>query len=117
MYNQSKNKDAVAAWMRYELSPQGAQNKYELIHFYPGVKTAYSSDYLYKPNEFFDNQNVTDFYLKEMDEMTVLRPLSDDSMFYNSMSFFAQSLDSGTAEELANKVEVDLISSNPDYQK
>ena len=117
MYNQSKNKDAVAAWMRYELSPQGAQNKYELIHFYPGVKTAYSSDYLYKPNEFFDNQNVTDFYLKEMDEMTVLRPLSDDSMFYNSMSFFAQSLDSGTAEELANKVEEDLISSNPDYQK
>lgn len=117
MYNQSKNKDAVAAWMRYELSPQGAQNKYELIHFYPGVKTAYSSDYLYKPNEFFDNQNVTDFYLKEMDEMTVLRPLSDDSMFYNSMSFFAQSLDSGTAEELANKVEEDPISSNPDYQK
>ena len=65
MYNQSKNKDAVAAWMRYELSPQGAQNKYELIHFYPGVKTAYSSDYLYKPNEFFDNQNVTDFILKK----------------------------------------------------
>ena len=60
---------------------------------------------------------MTDFYLKEMDEMTVLRPLSDDSMFYNSMSFFAQSLDSGTAQELADKVEEDLISSNPDYQK
>ena len=117
MYNQSQNKEAVAAWMKYELSPQGAQNKYELIHFYPGVKAAYSSEYLYKPNEFFANQNVTDFYLKEMDEMTVLRPLSDDSMFYSSMSFFAQSLDSGTAQELADKVEEDLISSNPDYQK
>lgn len=117
MYNQSKNKEAVAAWMRYELTDQGAQNKYEMIHFYPGVQSAYKSDYLYQPNEFFGNQNVTDFYLKEMDKMPVLRPLSDDSLFYNSMTFFAQSLDSGSAADLADKVEDDIISSNPEYQK
>ena len=116
MYNQSQNKDAVAAWMKYELSVEGAQNKYNLIHFYPGVKAVYEDDYLNKPNEFFDGQNVTELYLKEMDKMTVLRPIADDALFYNSMTFFAQSLE-GTAEEIADKIEDDIISSNPQYQK
>ena len=52
MYNGSPNKDAVAAWMKYELSPQGAQNKYELIHFYPGLQSAYTADYIYQPDEY-----------------------------------------------------------------
>lgn len=116
MYKQSQNKDAVAAWMKYELSVEGAQNKYDLIHFYPGVKAVYENDYLNKPNEFFGGQNVTELYLKEMDEMTVLRPIADDALFYNSMTFFAQSLE-GTAEEIADKIEDDIISSNPQYQK
>ena len=116
MYNQSENKDAVAAWMKYELSKEGAQNKYDLIHFYPGVKSAYEDDYLNKPNEFFGGENVTELYLKEMDEMTVLRPIADDALFYNSMTFFAQSLE-GTADEIAEKVEEDIISSNPQYEK
>ena len=116
MYNQSENKDAVAAWMKYELSKEGAQNKYDLIHFYPGVKSAYEDDYLNKPNEFFSGENVTELYLKEMDEMTVLRPIADDALFYNSMTFFAQSLE-GTADEIAEKVEEDIISSNPEYEK
>ena len=116
MYNQSENKDAVAAWMKYELSKEGAQNKYDLIHFYPGVKSAYEDDYLNKPNEFFGGENVTELYLKEMDEMTVLRPIADDALFYNSMTFFAQSLE-GTADEIAEKVEEDIISSNPEYEK
>lgn len=115
-YNQSENKDAVAAWMKYELSKEGAQNKYDLIHFYPGVKSAYEDDYLNKPNEFFGGENVTELYLKEMDEMTVLRPIADDALFYNSMTFFAQSLE-GTADEIAEKVEEDIISSNPQYEK
>ena len=36
--------------------------------------------------------------------MTVLRPIADDALFYNSMTFFAQSLE-GTADEIAEKVE------------
>ena len=116
MYNQSENKDAVAAWMKYELTVEGAQNKYDLIHFYPGVKAVYEDDYLNKPNEFYGGQNVTELYLKEMDEMTVLRPIADDALFYNSMTFFAQSLE-GTPEEIADKVEEDIISSNPQYEK
>lgn len=116
MYNQSQNKDAVAAWMKYELTVEGAQNKYDLIHFYPGVKAVYEDDYLNKPNEFFGGQNVTELYLKEMDEMTVLRPIADDALFYNSMTFFAQSLE-GTPEEIADKIEDDIISSNPQYEK
>lgn len=116
MYNQSQNKDAVAAWMKYELTVEGAQNKYDLIHFYPGVKAVYEDDYLNKPNEFFGGQNVTELYLKEMDEMTVLRPIADDALFYNSMTFFAQSLE-GTPEEIADKIEYDIISSNPQYEK
>lgn len=116
MYNQSENKDAVAAWMKYELTQEGAQNKYDLIHFYPGVKSVYEDDYLSKPNEFFGGENVTEIYLKEMDEMTVLRPIADDALFYNSMTFFAQSLE-GSAEEITDKIEEDIISSNPEYEK
>ena len=51
-----------------------------------------------------------------MDEMTVLRPIADDALFYNSMTFFAQSLE-GSAEEIADKIEDDIISSNPQYTK
>ncbi|HJC92011.1 MAG TPA: extracellular solute-binding protein [Candidatus Mediterraneibacter excrementigallinarum] len=116
MYNQSENKDAVAAWMKYELTKEGAQNKYDLIHFYPGVKAAYEDDYLNKPNEFFADENVTELYLKEIDQMTVLLPLADDALFYNSMTFFAQSLE-GSASEIADKIEEDIISSNPQYTK
>lgn len=116
MYNQSENKDAVAAWMKYELTREGAQNKYDMIHFYPGVKAVYEDDYLNKPNEFFGGENVTERYLKDMEEMTVLRPIADDALFYNSMTFFAQALE-GSAEEIADKIEEDIISSNPEYVK
>ena len=116
MYNQSENKEAVAAWMKYELTKQGARNKYDLIHFYPGVKSVYEDDYLNAPNDFFAGQNVTELYLKEMEEMTVLRPIADDALFYNSMTFFAESMD-GTAEEIADQIEDDIISSNPQYTK
>ena len=108
--------NAASLEQKYELSKEGAQNKYDLIHFYPGVKSAYEDDYLNKPNEFFGGENVTELYLKEMDEMTVLRPIADDALFYNSMTFFAQSLE-GTADEIAEKVEEDIISSNPQYEK
>jgi multiple sugar transport system substrate-binding protein len=82
MYNQSENKDAVAAYMKYELTRQGARNKYDLIHFYPGVKSVYEDDYMNKPNEYFGGQNVTQLYLKEMNEMTVLRPIVSDGTLW-----------------------------------
>lgn len=116
MYNQSENKDAVSAWMKYELTRQGARNKYDMIHFYPGVKSVYEDDYIMQPNEFYGGQNVSELFVKEMNEMKVLRPIADDGVFYNSVTFFAESMD-GTPEEIADKIEDDIISSNPTYTK
>ena len=48
--------------------------------------------------------------------MTVLRPIADDALFYNSMTFFLLFL-LFTVDEIAEKVEEDIISSNPEYEK
>ena len=119
MYNGSPNKDAVAAWKKYVLSPQGAQNKYELIHFYPGLQSAYTADYIYQPDEFLGGQIIADYYLKVMDEMTVKKCELEDGAFIETMKFYCKALENGegTVEELLDAAEDDLISKIPTFTK
>jgi hypothetical protein len=42
--------------------------------------------------------------------------IADDGIMYNSFTFYAESMD-GTPEEIANEIEDDIISSNPQYTK
>ncbi|MDR1176417.1 MAG: extracellular solute-binding protein [Treponema sp.] len=117
-YRNSKNKDAIAAWMRYEVSPQGGRNKYQMIHFYPGLNSAYSADYLFQPNEFFGGQNVTDYYLQTMQAMTVKRPVANDGTFYDAMGFYTKNLAKGESpENLVVQIENDIISQIPVYTR
>ena len=117
-HDESENKDASGSLDRkYELSKEGAQNKYDLIHFYPGVKSAYEDDYLNKPNEFFGGENVTELYLKEMDEMTVLRPIADDALFYDSLDVFCTVTWKERQMKSQENVEEDIISSNPECEQ
>lgn len=119
MYNGSKNKDAVAAWMKYELSPQGAQSKYELIHFYPGLKSAYTSEYIQQPDEYLGGQIIADYYLDVMEKMTVKKCEAEDATFIESMKFYCKALENGegTVEELLDAVEEDIISKIPTFTK
>jgi len=119
MYKGSKAKDAVAAYLRYEMSPIGAQNKYEMIHFYPGLQQAYTSDYITKPNEFFGGENVAPYYLDTMKKMTVPRPLENDDTFANTFATYAQELShvGGDPAQLVAKVQSDMLAKFPDYQK
>ena len=119
MYNGSKNKDAVAAWMKYELSPQGAQSKYELIHFYPGLKSAYTSEYIQQPDEYLGGQIIADYYLDVMEKMIVKKCEAEDATFIESMKFYCKALENGegTVEELLDAVEEDIISKIPTFTK
>jgi multiple sugar transport system substrate-binding protein len=117
-YRNSKNKEAIAAWMRYEVSPQGGRNKYQMIHFYPGIKSAYESDYLFQPNDFFGGENTTDYYLKTMQTMKMRDMLENDGTFYDTMGFYTKNLSRGeTPENLVVQIENDIISQIPTYTR
>ncbi len=121
MYKGSKPevKEAVAAWMKYELTPLGAQNKYELIHFYPGLQSSYTSDYLYKPNEFLGGELVANYYLDVMQKMKMPPLEPETATFMDTIGFYCRALvkDQGSAEELLDQAESDLISKVPTFTK
>jgi multiple sugar transport system substrate-binding protein len=119
MYKNSKNKDAVAAWMKFELSSHGAKNKFDTIHFYPVFAPAYDEKYLYQPNTYLNGEDDTSYYLDVMKKMKVRKPEANDAVFSDSFRFYANSMlkNGGDPQEIAKKIEEDLINKVPDYQK
>lgn len=120
MYKDSKNKEAVTAYLKYELSAPGAKTKYELLKFLPPYAPAWKDTYLYQPSTWFGGQDITTYYLDIMNGMKVRKPEADDALFFKTFSFYVKALakkQGGTAEELIKKVEDEVISKVPQYTK
>ena len=121
VYSNAQNKDAAAAYVKYQTSEFGSMYKYNEQVFYPPVKSVYEKGLLSEPSEFLGGMVPTDLYLQIIEDMGDDVPACqvEDGLLNNTFAFYlrAMAANQGNAEELLTQMTDEIISKVPEYHR
>ena len=121
VYSGAQNKDAAAAYIKYEASEFGSAYKYYEQTFYPPTKLAYELGYLDQPSEVLGGQKPVSLYVSVIEDMgeNVPKCLPEDGLMNNLTGFYLRAMQAGqgTADELLAQMTDEFISRIPEYHR
>lgn len=121
VYNNAQNKEAAAAYVKYQTSEFGSMYKYNEQIFYPPVKSVYEKGLLNVPSEFLGGMVPTELYVQIIDDMGSDVPACqvEDGLLNDLFAFYlrAMAAGQGTGEELLTQMTDEIISKIPEYHR
>lgn len=121
VYNNAQNKEAAAAYIKYQTSEFGSMYKYNEQIFYPPVKSVYEKGLLNVPSQFLGGMVPSELYLQIIDDMGSNVPACqvEDGLLNNTFAFYLRALaaDQGTGEEMLKQMTDEIVAKIPEYHR